>query len=78
MEGSQSHAQTGTTMNKGTNLLMLQTLESWRQSLAQNKEPQAPSTLQETINKMNGPLQNHPSHILCSLLLEATETMEDS
>ena len=78
MEGGWSHIQTGITTNEGTNLLTLQTLESRRQSLAQNKEPQTPSTLYETLRKMNRPLWNHPSHILHSLSPEATKTMEDS
>ena len=65
-------------MNEGMNLLMLQTLESWRQSLASNEKPQIPSTFQETLCKTNWPLQNHPSRILHSLSPKAIKTMEDS
>ena len=39
-------------MHERVNLLLLQTLESWRQSLALNQKPQTPGTLQETLSQM--------------------------
>ena len=44
MEGSQSHPQIGTTTHERIDLLSIQTLESWRQSLAQNQKSQTPCT----------------------------------
>ena len=64
-------------MHEEMDLLLLQTLEIWEQSLAWDQKSQTSGTIQETLCQMHQPLQNHTSHILCSLLAEATQTVED-
>ena len=70
MTGSEGHSQTHTTTNERTNLLPLQTLESWWQDLAWKQKSQASGILQKTFCQTNRPLQNCTSCILHSLQLK--------